>query len=161
MNRITFSSEGKIRLAAVVLVGLVLSAVAFALDMLIATTAPSFIGASGEVAALGFATVLMMSVPAVLGNTLGFYMSYRSYHPRALVKFLAPAAGFFLAFMVPHIWGLLVGGSFAAFAVAATLNTVPVAIAVSTLLALRPGADSAPEAPPDNVQGLRAETTVR
>ena len=39
MNRITFSLEGKIRLTAVVLVGLILSAVAFALDMLIATTA--------------------------------------------------------------------------------------------------------------------------
>lgn len=113
MNRITFSLEGKIRLTAVVLVGLILSAVAFALDMLIATTAPSAFGAPGEVAALGFATVLGMSVPAVLGNTMGFYYSYRRYDPRADLKFLAPAAGFYLAFMVPHVWGLLAGGTFA------------------------------------------------
>ena len=139
MNRITFSPEGKIRLAAVVLVGLVSSAVAFSLDMLIATTAPSAFGAPGEVAALGSATVLGMSVPAVLGNTLGFYYSYRRYDPRADLKFLAPAAGFYVAFMVPHVWGLLAGGTFANFAVAAALTTLPVTIGVTTLLSLRPG----------------------
>ncbi len=147
MNRITFSREGEIRPTAVVLVGLVLSAIAFALDMLIASAAPSAIGALGEAPALGLVTVLMMSVPAVLGNTLGFYMSFRRYDLRALVKFLGPAAGFYVAFMVPHVWGLLAGGTFAAFVVAAVLNTVPVAIAVSALLALRPASDSAPEAP--------------
>ena len=148
MNRITFSPEGKIRPAAVVLVGLVLSAVAFALDMLIATTAPSFIGAPGEIAALGFTTVLTMSVPAVVGNSVGFYMSYRRYDPRALVKFLAPAAGFYVAFTIPPVWGLLAGGTFAAFAAASVLNIVPVAIAVTALLSLRlgPRPDSAPAA---------------
>jgi len=164
MNRITFSPEGAIRPAAVVLVGLVLSAVAFALDMLIATTAPSFIGAPGEVAALGFATVLGMSVPAVLGNTVGFYFSYRRYDPRADLKFLAPAAGFYAAFMVPHVWGLLAGGTFADLAVAAALTTLPVAIGVTTLLALRPGPRpvNAPDAAtPDNARGLGAETAVR
>ena len=66
-------------------------------------------------------------------------MSYRRDDPRALVKFLAPAAGFFVAFMIPPVWGLLAGGTFATFAVAATLNVVPVAIALSVLLGLRPG----------------------
>ena len=47
MNRITFSQQGKIRPVAVVLVGLVLSAVAFALDMAIATAAPAAFGAPG------------------------------------------------------------------------------------------------------------------
>jgi hypothetical protein len=151
MNRITFSLEGKIRLTAVVLVGLILSAVAFALDMLIATTAPSAFGAPGEVAALGFATVLGMSVPAVLGNTMGFYYSYRRYDPRADLKFLAPAAGFYLAFMVPHVWGLLAGGTFANFAVAAVLATLPVTIGVTTLLSLRPGpANALAAASPSN-----------
>jgi hypothetical protein len=159
MNRITFSREGEIRPAAVVLVGLVLSAIAFALDMLIATAAPSAIGVPGEAPAFGLITVLMMSVPYALGNTLGFYMSYRRYDPRALVKFLAPVAGIFVAFMIPYVWGLLAGGTFAAFAVAAILNIVPVAISVTTLLALRPGPDSAPEPDPDNVQGLRVEAT--
>ena len=158
MNRITFSPEGKIRPAAVVLVGLVLSAVAFALDIVVATAAPSAFGAPGEVAALGFATVSGMSVPAVLGNTVGFYYSYRRYDPRALVKFLAPGAGFYVAFMVPHVWGLLAGGTFANFAVAA-LTTLPVTIGVTTLLALRPGPVNA--AAPDNARGHRAETTVR
>lgn len=139
MNRITFGPEGEIRPAAVALVGLVLSAVAFALDVLIATAAPSFIGAPGEVAARGFATVLGMSAPAVLGNTIGFYYSYRRYDPRADLKFLAPAAGFYLAFMVPHVWGLLAGGTFADFAVGAALTTLPVAIGVTALLSLRPG----------------------
>jgi hypothetical protein len=86
-------------------------------------------------------------------------MSYRRYDPRALVKFLAPAAGIFVVFMIPHVWGLLAGGTFAAFAVAAILSIVPYAIAVTTLLALRPGPDSAPEPVPDNVQGLRVEAT--
>ncbi len=139
MNRITFSPEGKIRPAAVVLVGLVLSAVAFALDMLIATTAPSAFGTPGEVAALGFATVLEMSVPAVLGNTMGFYYSYRRYDPRGNLKFLVPATGFYVAFMLPHVWGLLAGGTFANFAVAAALTTFPVSIGVTALLSLRPG----------------------
>jgi len=49
MNRITFNESGEIRGAAVVLVGLVLSAIALTLDMLIANAAPSFFGASGEV----------------------------------------------------------------------------------------------------------------
>lgn len=138
MNRITFSRDGEIRPAAVVMVGLVLSAIAFALDMLIANAAPLAFGAPGEVPEFGIGKVLLASVPAVLGNTLGFYTSYRSYSPRALVKFLVPAAGFFVAFMIPPVWGLLAGGTFAAFAVAATLNVVPVAIAVSVLLGLRP-----------------------
>ena len=164
MNRITFSPEGKIRLAAMVLVGLVLSAVAFALDMLIATTAPSAVGAPGEVAALGFATVLGMSVPAVLGNAVGFYYSYRRYDPRADLKFLAPAAGFYVAFMVPHVWGLLAGGTFANFAVAVVLTTLPVTIGVTTLLALRPEprpVNSPDAATPDNARGLGAQSTVK
>ena len=164
MNRITFSPEGKIRPAAMVLVGLVLSVGAFALDMLIATTAPSAIGAPGEVAALGFATVLGMSVPAVLGNTIGFYYSYRRYDPRANLKFLVPAAGFYLAFMVPHVWGLLAGGTFANFAVSAALTTLPVSIGVTALLSLRPGPRpvNAPDAATsDNARGLGAEATVK
>ena len=138
MNRITFSRGGDIRPAAVVLVGLVLSAIAFTLDTLIAGAAPSAFGTPGEVPTFGFGKVLLASVPAVLGNALGFYMSYRHYDPRALVKFLAPAAGFFLAFMVPPVWGLLAGGTFAAFAVTSLLNIVPVAIVVPALLSLRP-----------------------
>ncbi len=163
MDRITFSKGGDIRPAAVVLVGLALSAIALMLDMLVATAAPSVFGALGEIPAFGLGKVLMASVPAVLGNTLGFYMSYRSYHPRALVKFLAPAAAFFLAFMIPPVWGLLAGGTVASFAVASLLNIVPVAIAVPALLSLRPGPQpgSAPAASPSNAQGLRARTTFR
>ncbi len=159
MNRITFSPEGKIRLAAVVLVGLVISAVAFSLDMLIATTAPSAFGAPGEVAALGFTKVLGMSVPAVLGNTIGFYYSYRRYDPRANLKFLVPAAGFYVAFMVPHVWGLLAGGTFANFAVGAALTTLPVTIGVTTLLALRP--DNAAPASMNPARSRKAATTVQ
>ena len=158
MNRITFSKDGGIRPAAVVLVGLVLSAVAFALDALIANAAPSAFGAPGEVPAFGPGKVLLASVPAVLGNTLGFYLSYRRYDPRALAKFLAPAAGFFAAFMVPPVWGLIAGGTFAAFAVASVLNVVPVAIAVSVLLALRP--DQPATASASLVEPRRAGTTV-
>ncbi len=162
MSSITFGPEGRIRPAAVVRVGLVLSAVAFAIDALIASAAPSAFGAPGEVPGLGLATVLMMSAPAVLGNTLGFYMSYRRYVPRALVTFLAPAAGFFVAFMTPHVWALLTGGTLAAFALAATLSIVPVAIAVPTLLALRPDgvSETVPDTVPDNVRGFRAGPTV-
>lgn len=160
MNRITFSKGGDVRPAAVVLVGLVLSAIALALDMLIATVTPAALGTPGEVSAFGLTQVLLASVPAVLGNTLGFYMSYRSYDPRALLKFLAPAAAFFLAFMIPPVWGLLTGGTIATFAVASLLNIVPVAIAVPVLLSLRPQPGSAPAASPSNAQGLRAKTTV-
>jgi hypothetical protein len=131
---------------------------------LIATTAPSFIGAPGEVAALGFATVLGMSVPAVLGNTMGFYYSYRRYDPRGNLKFLVPATGFYVAFMVPHAWGLLAGGTFANFAVSAALTTLPVTIGVTTLFALRPGQRpaNAPDATtPDNARGFGAEAAVR
>ncbi len=139
MNRIVFSREGGIRPAAVVGVGLILSAVAFALNTLIANAAPSTFGAPGEVSQFGFVKVLMSTVPAVLGNALGFYLSYRRPDPRALVKFLAPAAGFYAAFMSIPVWGLLAGGTLTAFAVGAIINTVAVAIAVPALLALRPG----------------------
>lgn len=146
MNRITFSQSGDIRPGAVVLVGLVLSAIALTLDMLIATVGPSVFGAAGEVPAFGLGKVLMASLPAVLGNTYGFYMSYRAHDPKALLKFLAPAAAFFLVFMIPPVWGLLAGGTFATFIVATLLNIVPVAIAVPVLLGLRPG--GAPVASP-------------
>lgn len=142
MKRMTLDPLGDIRPARVVLAGLVLSALALALDLLIADAAPAALGAPGEVPSFGFVKVLLASVPAVLGNALGFYLSYRSPHPRALTKFLAPAAGFFVAFMVPPVWALLAGGTAATFAVASLLNIVPVAIALPALLALRPEARS-------------------
>lgn len=95
MNRIVFSQEGEIRPAAVVGVGLVLSAVAFAINTLIADAAPPALGAPDEVSQFGFVKVVLATIPAVLGNTLGFYLSYRRHDPRALAKFLAPAAGFY------------------------------------------------------------------
>lgn len=155
MNRITFNQSGDIRPGAVVLVGLVLSAIALTLDTLIANVAPSFFGASGEVPAFGLGKVLMASVPAVLGNAYGFYMSYRAHDPKALLKFLAPAAAFFLAFMIPPVWGLLAGGTFATFAVAALLNIIPVAIAVPVLLGLRSGSRTS-GAPVVSPSGARA-----
>lgn len=161
MNRIAFSKEGGIRPVAVVLVGLVLSAIAFAINTLIANAAPPAFGAPGEVSQFGTMKVVLATIPAVLGNTLGFYMSYRKYDPRALVKFLAPAAGFYLAFMSIPVWGLLTGGTFTAFAVGAILNTVAVIVAVPALIALRPESEVAPEPVPDAAGKLLVETTAR
>ena len=138
MRRITLSKGVDLRPAGLVLVALVLAAIAVALDMLVATAAPSVLGVPSDLPALGLGKVLLTSIPAVLSNTLGFYMSYRSYHPRALSKFLVPAAAFFLLFMIPPVWGLLAGGTPASFAAAALMNIVPVAIAVPALLSLRP-----------------------
>lgn len=138
MDRITFNESGDIRGAAVVLVGLTLSAIALALDVLISTVGPSIVGAPGEVPAFGLGKVLLASVPAVLGNAYGFYMSYRAHDPKALLKFLAPVAGFSVAFMIPPVWGLIAGGNLATFAVA-LLNVVPVVLAVAVLLGLRLG----------------------
>jgi hypothetical protein len=155
MNRITFNQEGEIRPAAVVLVGLVLSAIALTVNTLIANAAPSALGAPDEVSQFGTVKVVLATLPAVLGNALGFYISYRRYDPRADLTFLAPAAGFFVAFMMLPVWGLLAGGTITTFAVAASLNVISVAVAVPALLALRPGLESvpkpAPESVPDNV----------
>ena len=159
MSRIAFDGEGRIRPAAVVLAGMVLSVVAFALDTLVATAAPALLGAAGEASAFGTGKVFLASVPAVLGNTLGFYMSYRRPDPRAELKFLAPAAGFFVAFMSIPAWGLISGGTLTSFAVGAVLNIVPVAMAVPALLALRPAA--AAERPPVPAQKLRVEASAR
>lgn len=162
MNRIAFSRGGGIRPAAVVLLGLILSAIAFALDWMIVRNAPAIFGSLGEVHEFGIGKALLASVPAVLGNALGFYMSYRRYDPRADLKFLAPAAGFFVAFMIPPAWTLLFGGgTLATFATSAVLNTIPVAVAVSALLALRPGADPAPQPVLDDLQDLRAEPAAK
>ena len=139
MNRIAFSQDGGIRPATVVLVGLMLSTIAFALNLMIVRNASAVFGSLGEVHGFGIGKALLASVPAVLGNTLGFYMSYRAYDPRALAKFLAPAAGFFVLFTVPPAWTLLLGGgTLATFATSSVLNIVPVVIAVTALLALRP-----------------------
>ena len=159
MNRIMFDAEGEIRPAAVVGVGLLLSAVAFAVNTLIANVAPPAFGAPGEVSQFGFVKVLMATVPAVLGNALGFYMSYRRHDPRADLKFLAPAAGFYAAFMAIPVWGLISGGTFTAFAVGATINTVAVAIAVPALLALRPLAAAEPVS--EDAGELLAQPAVR
>ncbi len=161
MNCIVFSWEGEIRPAAVVGVGLLLSAIAFAVNALIANAAPSAFGAPEEISQFGFAKVALATVPAVLGNALGFYMSYRRYDPRALVKFLAPAAGFYVAFMSIPAWGLISGGTFTAFAVGASLNTVAVTIAVPALLALRPGTEVAPETVSHDAGQLLAETAAK
>ena len=152
MNRITFSREGEIRPAAVVLVGLVLSAAAFAIDLLIAIAAPAALGAPEEVSRFGIVKVVLATFPAVLGNALGFYMAYRRYDPRALVEFLAPAAGFFVVFMSLPVWGLISGGTITAFAVA-----------VPALLALRPDPrpEAATETVSDGFRELRAETAVK
>lgn len=105
MKRITSSKGGDLRPAGLVLVALVLATITVALDMLVATAATSVLGVPSDLPALGLGEVLLASIPAVLGNALGFYMSYRSYHPRALSKFLVPAAAFFLLFMIPLVWG--------------------------------------------------------
>src|ERR687893_1808803 len=115
----------------------------------------------GEASQFGTVKVVLATVPAVLGNILGFYLSSRRYDPRALVKFLAPAAGFYVAFMSIPVWGLLSGGTFTAFAVGAILNTVAVAVAVPALLALRPGSKIAPEPIPEDAGELLAETAVK
>ncbi|BDP43932.1 hypothetical protein DAETH_39010 (plasmid) [Deinococcus aetherius] len=88
--------------------------------------------------------LMLATLPAVLGNTLGFYLSYRAPHLRALSKFLLPAAAFFVLFMLPALWALLMGSGLGAFAAAALINIVPVAIAVPILLGLRPAAARRP-----------------
>ncbi|QIN80131.1 hypothetical protein GBA65_18195 [Rubrobacter marinus] len=161
MNRIMFSRGGEIRPAAVVVVGLLLSAIAFAVNTLIAGAAPPALGAPGEVAQFGIVKVLLASVPAVLGNTLGFYMSYRRYDPRALVKFLAPAAGFYAAFMSIPVWGLISGGTFTTFVVGAIINAVAVAVAVPALLALRPTPEIVPEPVTYGAGEALAQTAIK
>ena len=161
MNRVMFGREGDIRPAAVVGVGVLLSAIAFAVSMLVANAAPPAFGAPGEVSRFGFAKVALATVPAVLGNALGFYMSYRRHDKRALVKFLAPAAGFYVAFMAIPAWGLLAGGTFTAFAVGATINTVAVGVAVPALLVLRPGPQTSRGPVPEDAAELLARTAAK
>jgi hypothetical protein len=138
MKRITLCRGGRLSLAALALVTLALSAVALAIDMLVAAVAPSVLGEPSDDLVLGLVGVSLASIPPVLGNAIGFYFSYRSYDPRALLKFLAPAAAFYLIFMIPPVWGLVAGGAFASFAVASALNVVPLAVALPVLLSLRP-----------------------
>ncbi len=161
MNYIVFGRKGEIRPAGVVLVGLVLSAIAFAINALIANVVPPALGATDEVGQFGFVKVSLATIPAVLGNTLGFYISYRRYDPRAVVKFLAPAAGFYLAFMAIPLWGLISGGTLTAFAVGAILNTIAIAVAVPALLVLRPGTEVAPEPVRHDAGELLAETAAK
>ena len=162
MNRIAFNEEGGIRPVAVVVVGLVLSTIAFALDWMVVRNASAIFGSMGEVHEFGIGKALLASFPAVLGNTLGFYMSYRGYDPRALAKFLAPAAGFFVLFMIPPAWTLILGGgTLGTFATSTVLNVVPVAIAVPALLALRPGTDSAPQPVAEDAREPLAQTAAR
>lgn len=160
MNRIMFNERSEIRPAAVVGVGLILSAMAFAINTLVANVGPSALGAPDEVSQFGLVKVALATVPAVLGNALGFYMSYRRYDPKALVKFLVPAAGFYAAFMSIPVWGLVAGGTLTAFAVGSALNTVAVLVAVPALLALRPG-DAQEEPVADAAGGLLAQTTAK
>ena len=162
MNRVVFSREGGIRPVAVVLVGLVLSAVAFAINTFIAGAAPPALGAPEEVSHFGFVKVVLATVPAVLGNALGFYMSYRRHDPRADLKFLAPAAGFYVVFMSIPVWGLVSGGTVTAFAVGAIINTVAVAVAVPAFLALRPTTPEIAAEPAAYVAGESlAQTAVK
>lgn len=137
-QRTASSPNGRLWAGRVGLAALLLAATAAALDLLVAAAAPSVLGVPSDLPALGLVPVLLASIPAVLGNAFGFYTSYRSHQPRALRKFLVPAATFFALFMIPPVWRLLAGEAPAAFAAAALLNFLPVAIAVPALLRLRP-----------------------
>jgi hypothetical protein len=89
-------------------------------------------------------------------------MFYRSYDPRALVKFLAPAAGVFVLFMIPPAWTLILGGgTLGTFATSSVLNIVPVSLGVAALLALRPERGSALEAVGDAAGALLIEPAVK
>jgi hypothetical protein len=55
MNRIVFCKEGEIRPVAVVLMGTVLSTIAFALDLMIVRNASAIFGSLGEVHGFGSA----------------------------------------------------------------------------------------------------------
>ena len=90
MKGITLFECGRLSPVALSLVILAMSAAAFAIDILVATVAPSFLGVPGDDPVLGLRRVSMASIAPVLGNAIGFYMSYRSYHPRADLRFLAP-----------------------------------------------------------------------
>ena len=138
MNQLTFDTNHRIRTMSVVLIGIVLSALALSLNLLIARLAPNLFGIPADLPLLTLNTLMLATIPAVLGNTLGFYLAYRSPHPHALRKFLIPAALFFVLFMLPHIWTLFTGGTLSAFALATLINTVPVGLAVSVFLNLRP-----------------------
>ena len=139
MNRLTFDQTGNIRAPSVVLLGFVLSGLALSLNVLLAGVAPTAFGVPSDLSVLGLNRLMWATIPAVLGNALGFYLAYRAPHPRALRKFLVPAAAFYGLFMIPHLWALLAGGTLGAFGVGALISTVPVALAVPVFLGLRPG----------------------
>ena len=138
MNHLTFSPIGEIRTSSVILLCVLLSGLALSLNLLIAGVAPGVFGVANDHPVLSLNKLMLASIPAVLGNTLGFYLSYRSPGPRALVKFLVPAALFFVLFMSAPTWLLFTGGTPAAFALTALLNAAPVILAVSIFLSLRP-----------------------
>ena len=138
MDQLTFDTDHRIRTMSVVLVGIILSALALSLYLLIARIVPNLFRIPADLPLLTLSNLMLATIPAVLGNTLGFYLAYRSPHPHALRKFLIPAALFFVLFMLPHIWTLFTGGTLSAFALATLINTVPVGLAVSVFLSLRP-----------------------
>ena len=146
MNRLTFNPTGSIRVPSVILLGFVLSAMALTLNVLLAGVAPAAFGVPNDLPVLELNRLMWATIPAVLGNTLGFYLAYRSIRLHALRKFLEPAALFYALFMIPPIYALLGGGTLAAFTVAALINTVPVALAVPVFLSLRPGHARQPQA---------------
>lgn len=147
MNSVMFGETGRLRTSSVLLAGLALSALALTVNTQVAAAAPAVLGAPNDLPPLSPARLMLATLPAVLGNTLGFFLAYRSPHPRALLKFLVPAALFFVLFMLPALWALLTGGSLAAFAVATVINVVPVAVAVPVLLSLRPSQETSAAAP--------------
>jgi uncharacterized membrane protein len=138
MKRFTLFRGSRLSLAALALVTLALSVIALTIGMLVDAVAPSVLEVPSDDPVLSLMSVSLASILSVLGYAIGFYFSYRSHDPRALLKFLAPAAGFFLAFMISPVWGLLAGDAFASFAVASALNVVPLAVALPVLLSLRP-----------------------
>jgi len=129
---------------------LILAAASLAINLTATRAAAAVLGLSDHLPALAFPQIVPVSVLPVLGYGFGFYMSYRSRRPRALLLFIGPGAAIFLALIIKPALGLLNSGSLASFAVTLLVNAVPVLVAVPVLLRLRP--DTTPSADPSGTR---------
>lgn len=132
---------------------------AFLVNATIVAVALQGFNVPADTAMLDFPALLFGSVGPVIGNTIGFYASYRKPFAASIVVFLTPGVLLTAAFMVPVVGQFIDDSDVGALVASALVTVSPTILAVAVLLWRKtalldapaptdvPGAGDAPQPP--------------
>lgn len=111
---------------------------AFLVNATIVAVALQGFNVPADTAMLDFPALLFGSVGPVIGNSVGFYASYRKPFAASIVVFLTPGVLLTAAFMVPVVTNFLDDSDVGALMASALVTVSPTILAVAVLIRRRP-----------------------